>query len=156
MSVDEDLPSQKKAPLPLTPSCSQFPHCSHCYGNRRSLLGLCCIQSEWDLCRDSSGLHLFNLPHRNRLHAEKAGTKSRETPSPKPGMTSKIGATGFGLQGIWTWYVAKSCETHSKSKNRVAVHGHGQFQWKLCGIGFVIGSLRAWILGKYRVALALV
>jgi len=36
MSVDEDLPSQKKAPLPLSPSCSQFPHCSHCYGNRCS------------------------------------------------------------------------------------------------------------------------
>ncbi len=61
-------------------------------------LGSACIQSERDLCRDSSGLHLFNLPHRNSLHAEKAGTKRGETPSPLPGMTSKIGATGSGYR----------------------------------------------------------
>lgn len=61
-------------------------------------LGSACIQSEWDLCRDSSGLHLFNLPHRNSLHTEKAGTKSRVTPSPQPGMTSKNGATGLGYR----------------------------------------------------------
>lgn len=50
-------------------------------------LGSACIQSEWDLCRDSSGLHLFNLPHRNSLRTEKAGTKRGETPSPELGMT---------------------------------------------------------------------
>lgn len=40
-SVDEDLLSQKKALLPLLLLCSLFPHCSYCYGNQSSLLGLC-------------------------------------------------------------------------------------------------------------------
>lgn len=36
------------------------------------------------------------------------------------------------------------------------MHNHRQFELKLCGIGFVIGSLRAWILGKYHMALVVV
>lgn len=65
-------------------------------------LGSACIQSEWDLCRDSSGLHLFNLPHRKSFHTEKAGTKRGETPSPQPGMTSNIWGYRVGLLGIST------------------------------------------------------
>lgn len=63
----------------------------------------------------------------------------------------------FGATGSGYWeLVAKNCKAHCKSKNGVAAPGHGQFQWKLYGIGFVIGNLRASILGKYHMALALV
>lgn len=52
-------------------------------------LGSAWIQSEWD-CKDSSGLHLFIIPHQNSVHPKNAGTKTRDTPEHQPGMTSKI------------------------------------------------------------------
>lgn len=91
-------------------------------------LGSACIQSEWDLCRDSSGLHLFNLPHWNSLHAVKAGTKRGETPSPRLGMTSKIGATGSGYRECGSNMQPRAVGCTAKAKNGVAAHSHSQFQ----------------------------
>ena len=119
MSVDEHLPSQRKcitSPF-LLPTASSHSG-SHHYGNRCSLslsfflslslslslsppLGSACVQSERDLCRDSFGLHLFNVPHWSSLHSKSVGTK-RGGRLPRHrllGNQKKMEATGVVLWG---------------------------------------------------------
>lgn len=157
MSVDEDLPSQKKAPLPLFSFMQPVP-------TLLSLLWQPAL-SPWALHASNQSETFVEIPPGSTYSTYPTGTASvlkrleqREERLPRQSM---VWHQKLGLRGRVTGNaeVARSQELQDarrKQKNRVAAHGHGQFQWKLCGIGFVIGSLRAWILGKYRVALALV
>lgn len=72
-------------------------------------LGSVCIQSEWDFCKDSSGLHLFCLPHQSSIHTEMAGTK-RKTPWCQK-WEYRVEFLRIGKHQI-----AKRWNTHSKSK----------------------------------------
>lgn len=88
MPVDEDLPSQKKAPLPFFSFMQPVP-------TLLSLLWQPAL-SPWALHASNQsetfveippGFTYSTYPTSNSLRTEKAGTKRGETPSPELGMT---------------------------------------------------------------------
>lgn len=104
-------------------------------------LGSVCIQSEWDFCKDSSGLHLFCLPHQSSIHTEMTGTK-RKTPWHQK-WEYRVGFLRVGKRQI-----AKRWNTHSKSKKDGAwkLPLSAEIMWNV----ILYGKHRVWIHGKYQ------